>query len=132
MVPQHTQSHQLNPSRFNRAQFQEQLSQDLAVRFILRGQVVRDETQTLEQLGLEDHAALHVHVNQPPPDQREAQGEVVNFDPSHLFLPLLGLILAVVWLLLMCFPQVFSLFTKFLLFLLSLGYVFLVYNSMQA
>ena len=93
---------------------------------------MRDETQTLAQLGLEDHAALHVFVSQPRPAQPEARGEVMNLDLSRLFLPLLGLMLAAVWLLLLCLPQVFSLFTKLLLFLLSLGYVFLAYNSMQA
>lgn len=127
----HPLSPVLHPS-LNREHFQEQLSQNLTVRFILQGQVLEDEAQTLEQLGIENRAALHVYVSQPRQAQQEAQGEMVNFDLSHLFLPLIGLMLAVVWVLLMCFPQVFSLPTKLLLFLLSLGYVFLAYNSTQA
>ena len=117
-----------------RAHFQEELAQSRPVLFILRGQPLQDVTQTLQQLGIADNTALHVHVGQPqvPRPPQEVGPDQVDFDLSRLFLPLLGLVLGVVWVLLLSFPHVFSTLTKLLLFALSLGYVFLAYSSTRA
>ena len=80
-----------------------------------------------------DQGALHVHIGRPrPTGVAENQQEVEMLDISKLFIPLFGLILAIVWVMLLLYPYVFSTLTKVFLYVLSLGYVYLTYMSMYA
>ena len=118
-----------------RTYFQEQLAEHRPVRFIYQGRVLNNDSLTLQDLEIGSQHAIHVHIGRPrPPDTEGAQ----NFGPqppremldlSRLFFPLFGLILAICWVSLFCYPHVFSLLTKVLLFILSLAYVFMTYAS---
>ncbi len=108
--------------------FQEQLAEGRLVRFIYRGSVLADDLLSLEQLGIGDNGALHVHVGRPRPrDGTGEQGEEDFLDLSRLFVPLFGVVLGVVWVCLLMYPYVFTFVTKLMLFCLSLGYVYLAY-----
>lgn len=103
------------------------------MRFIYRGRVLSEDTLTLEQLEIGDQCALHVHIGRPrPTGVAENQQEMEMLDLSKLFIPLFGLILAIVWVLLLIYPYVFSTLTKIFLYILSLGYVYLTYMSVYA
>lgn len=72
---------------------------------------------------------MHIHVGRPRPQGQQDNQEVNDefLDLSRLFVPLFGVILGIVWVAMLCYPQVFSLMTKLFLFALSLGYVMLTY-----
>ena len=112
--------------------FQSEISQNRPVRFIYRGRVLSEDTLMLEQLEMGNQGAIHVHVGRPQPTEthEENQQETEMLDLSKLFIPLFGLILAIVWVLLLIYPYVFSTLTKIFLYGLSLGYVYLTYISM--
>ena len=122
----------------HRTYFQEQLAQHRPVRFIYQGRVLDNDNQTLRGLEIGSNHAIHVHIGRPRPFGSEGTQEFgpqqpgVMPDLSHLFLPLFGVILAICWVSMFCFPHIFSLFTKVLLFILSLGYVFMAYVSTRA
>lgn len=111
--------------------FQSEISQNRPVRFIYRGRVLSEDTLTLEQLEMGNQGAIHVHVGRPQPTEthEENRQEIEMLDLSKLFIPLFGLILAIVWVLLLIYPYVFSTLTKIFLYGLSLGYVYLTYIS---
>jgi hypothetical protein len=121
-----------------RTYFQEQLAQHRPVRFIYQGRVLDNDNQTLHDLEIGPHHAIHVHIGRPRPIESEGAQDFGPQQPggmldlSHLFLPLFGLILAICWVCMFCFPDIFSLLTKVLLFILSLVYVFMVYVSTRA
>ena len=97
--------------------------------------MLADLTATLEECGLQDHSAVHVHIGQIRQQGNQTGDEAVEqaagqmLDLSWLFVPLFGLMLSVVWACFLLWPGVFSLLTKLSLFVLSLGYVLLVYYS---
>ena len=88
---------------------------------------------TLQQLGVTNNSAIHVHISQPrtqtaeqePAANQTDENEIL--DLSNLFVPLFGVILGIVWVCFFMWPNVFSLITKISLFALSLGYVVLTY-----
>ena len=117
-----------------RLHFQEQLSEQRPVRFIYQGRVLDNDNHTLQELGVGADHAIHIHIGRPRPlgDQQtqnigpQPPGQML--DLSQLLLPLFGLIIAVCWVCMFCFPHVFTLLTKVLLFVLSLVYVFMTYT----
>ena len=112
--------------------FQSEISQNRPVRFIYRGRVLSEDTLTLEQLEMGNQGAIHVHLGRPQPTEahEENRQEIEMLDLSKFFIPLFGLILAIVWVSLLTYPYVFSTLTKIFLYVLSLGYVYLTYISM--
>jgi hypothetical protein len=116
-----------------RMHFQEQLSERRPVRFIYQGRVLENDAQTLQELGVGAHHAIHIHIGRPRPLNGQDNQNIgpqppgQMLDISQLFLPLFGLIIAICWVSMFCFPYVFTLVTKILLFVLSLVYVFLTY-----
>ena len=94
--------------------------------------MLSDDGATLDSLGITDGRAIHVHVGRP-----RLQGEgpgpgpeaVSEFDLSRLFVPLFGIILGLIWASMLMYPAVFNLITKLFLFLLSLGYVLIIYAT---
>jgi hypothetical protein len=100
------------------------------VKFIYRGRIIVDDNATLRSLGIGDGGAMHVHVGRPHPPGTPPQPPPVEMpDLSWLFVPLFGVILAIVWGCMLLFPDVFTLMSKLFLFLLSVGYVILTYVS---
>lgn len=102
------------------------------IRFIYQGHVISDMNTTLSENNIRDNSSIHVHIGQHSqttqdrnPDQIENEGLL---DLSFLFVPLFGLMLGIIWISFMIWPSVFSLLTKVMLFMLSLGYVYLVFN----
>ena len=94
--------------------------------------MIEDDDTMLEQLGVVNNSAIHVHISQsrlPAGEQEEADQQEDNeiLDLSNLFVPLFGVILGIVWVCFFVWPHVFSLMTKFALFGLSVGYVVLTY-----
>ena len=116
-----------------RTHFSTQLAQGRSVRFIYHGRELADLAATLEDHRIQDHSAIHVHIGQTR-QQGNRNGDTMQqadqiFDLSWLFVPLFGLMLAVVWACFLLWSSVFSLLTKLFLFVLSLGYVLLAYYS---
>lgn len=120
-----------------RTYFQEQLAGHRPVRFIYQGRVLDNDNQTLQDLDIGSNHAIHVHIGRPRPPGTEGGQNFGLHPPSDMldisrwFFPLLGLILSICWVGMFCFPHVFSLLSKVLLFILSLGYVFMAYVSTQ-
>ena len=61
-----------------------------------------------------NQGAIHVHIGRPQPTEahEENQQEIEMLDLSKLFIPLFGLILAIVWVFLLTYPYVFSTLTN--------------------
>lgn len=122
---------------FCRTYFQEQLAEHRPVRFIYQGRVLDNDNQTLQDLEIGSDHAIHVHIGRPRPPGTDGGQHFGPRPPSDMldisrwFFPLLGLILAICWVGMFCFPRVFSLLSKVFLFILSLGYVFMAYVSTQ-
>lgn len=113
--------------------FQQHLAENRQVRFIYRGRILSNDTQTLQELEITNNSALHVHIGTPRPQgAAENHQEQDVLDISGLFVPLFGTILAATWVAMFCFPHIFSLMTKLFLFALSLGYVVLSYVTVVA
>lgn len=122
-----------SPNNCYSTYFQEELTEHRPVRFIYQGRVLDNDTQTLQDLEIGSNHAIHVHIGRSRPHDTEG---TQNFGPqppgemldlSQLFLPLFGLIVAICWVCMFCFPNVFTLLTKILLFILSIVYMFLAY-----
>ena len=100
------------------------------VRFIYQGRVFDDGSTTISSLGIREGGAMHVYVGRPrPPGEVPPPPPAQDIDLSHLFLPLLGLMLGIVWVAMLCYPYIFSFWTKIFLFALSFGYIVLAYHS---
>ena len=103
------------------------------VKFIYQGRVLNSDTSTLQQLDITDGCPVHVHIGRPreSPQQRAENEQQQNanefLDLSRFFVPLFGVILGIAWVVLLCYPYVFTLITKLFLFFLSIGYVLLTY-----
>lgn len=112
------------------AYFHVELSEYRPVKFIYQGRVLSDDNSTLRGLGIGDGGAMHVLVGRPhPPGTPPEPPEPEMPDLSRFFVPLFGVILAIVWGVMLLYPEVFTLLSKLFLFLLSLGYVVLTYVS---
>ena len=110
--------------------FQAEVAQNRPVKFIFQGRVLGDNDASVQSLGITNGRAVHVHIGRPrPPGEppNDAQEPDQEMDLSGLFVPLFGVILGIVWVSMLCYPQLFGFMTKFFLFLLSLGYVMLSY-----
>ena len=99
------------------------------VRFIYRGRIL-DSFQTIQQSGVTNGSALHVHFStrQPHSGTPFVQNGPIVWDISWLFLPFLGLILVCIWIVLIYRPFLFTLLTKVLLYFLSFGYLVILYS----
>lgn len=107
-----------------------ELSEHRPVKFIYQGRVLSEGSATLRDLNIGDGGAMHVHVGRPhPPGTPPEPPEPEMLDLSRFFVPLFSAILAIVWGAMLLYPHVFTLLSKLFLFLLSLGYVVLVYVS---
>ena len=56
-----------------RLYFSGELAQQRDVKFIFRGQVIEDVSTTLQQLGVTNNSAIHVHISQPRPQAAEQE-----------------------------------------------------------
>lgn len=115
--------------------YQTELNERRRIRFIYHGQVLTDLGRSLESCDIRNNSALHVHIGPPsstqphqPSHATDGDDRPLLMDLSPLFLPLIGLMLGIVWTTFLIYPYVFSLLTKVMLFILSIGYVFLVYS----
>ena len=106
---------------------QEQLSAGKRIRFISHGQVYEDDTITLQECGVTDNSALHVHISEPRTSPTDAQN--AELDLSRLFVPLLGVILGLCWITMIYRPVLFTFFAKCLLYFLSLVWVVIAFNT---
>ena len=52
------------PCFFYRLHFSTELAQQRDVKFIYPGQVIEDDDMTLQQLGVTNNSAIHVHISQ--------------------------------------------------------------------
>ena len=119
-------------SYISRVYFTTEYNERRRIRFIYQGRVISDMNTTLSENNIRDNSSIHVHIGQQSqttqdrnPDQIENEGLL---DLSFLFVPLFGLMLGIIWISFMIWPSVFSLLTKVMLFILSLGYVYVVFN----
>lgn len=113
-----------------RTYYHDEVSEYRAVKFIYQGRVIEDDNATLSQLSIGSGGAMHVHVGRPrPPGMPPQPQEPESLDLSSYFVPLFGVILAVVWVVMLLYPYVFTFISKLFLFALSLGYVILSYVS---
>lgn len=99
------------------------------VRFIYQGRVLNDTGQTLAEIGIQNDTSIHVHLSLTQGTNPTLTQNEPVLDISVLFIPLFGVILGIFWISLLLWPQLFTFPTKFLLFLLSVGFVFLAYRS---
>ena len=84
---------------------------------------------TLQQLGVTNNSATHIHMSQPhtqtaeqePAANQTDENEIL--DLSNLFVPLFGVILGIVWVCFFMWPNVFSLITKLSLAICSLSWL---------
>ena len=114
----------------NSSYFRQESAENRPINFIFRGRVLNDSNATLDSLEITDGRAVHVHVGRPRlqgEDPHAGPEAVQELDLSRLFVPLFGVILGLVWVSMLMYPNVFNLVTKFFLFLLSLGYVLITY-----
>lgn len=115
---------------YPRTYFHVEVSEHRPVKFIYQGRLLSEDSATLQDLGIGDGGAMHVHVGRPrPPGTPPQPPEPEMPDLSQFFIPLFGIILAVVWGAMLMYPYVFTLLSKLFLFLLSIGYVILTYVS---
>ena len=106
---------------------QEQLSAGKRIRFISHGQVYENDSITLQECGVTDNSALHVHISEPHTNPADVQNE--ELDLSRMFVPLLGVILGLCWAALIYRPVLFTFFAKCLLYLLSLLWVVITFTT---
>lgn len=86
-----------------------------------------DDTITLQECGVTDNSALHVHISEPRTSPTDAQNE--ELDLSKMFVPLFGVILGLCWGTLIYRPVLFTFFAKCLLYLLSLVWVVIAFTT---
>ena len=99
------------------------------MKFIYQGRVLSDDSTTLAHLDIGNGGAMHVHVGRPRPPGHAPDANAVPDAPdlSRFFVPLFGVILGVVWMVMLLYPEVFTFLSKLFLFLLSVAYVILTY-----
>ncbi len=112
----------------NRTHFQEELSRFCPVKFIYQGRVISEDSTTLSDLNISNGGAMHVHIGRPrPPGAAPEPPDPEILDLSPFFVPLFGVMLGIVWVVMLIYPEIFTLMTKVFLFFLSFGYVVLAY-----
>lgn len=128
-----------NIGQFKRRNFTEELSSDKNVRLIFNGQVLRDEASSLRSCGLFDKCVVHclVHTTtsgqaghtsqQSVGDQPERQQQ--DLDLSALFVPVLGLALAMLWYFALAYSAYFNLMSTTALLGLTSLYLLSVYGT---
>ena len=120
------------------------LTADDRVKLIYNGRVLGRNQSTLQELGLTDNCTIHCLVqrsvqetnqnneNNPNENQNGFLDEIVDFDVSHVCLPLLGLVLVIIWWCQMLYSQYFnvtstiSLVSLTILFLASVANTYLI------
>ena len=86
-----------------------------------------EDTLTLQECGVTDNSALHVHISEPRTSPVDVQNE--ELDLSRMFVPLLGVILGLCWSALIYRPVLFTFFAKCLLYILSLVWVVIAFST---
>ena len=122
------------------------LTADDRVKLIYNGRVLGRNQSTLQELGLTDNCTIHCLVqrsvvnennqnnneNNPNENQNGFLDDIVDFDVSHVCLPLLGLVLVIIWWCQMLYSQYFnvtstiSLVSLTILFLASVANTYLI------
>lgn len=133
-----------NLGQFKRRNFTEELGNNKNVRLIFNGQVLRDEGSSLRSCGLFDMCVVHCLVSAlpppssppaPRPGRQEQHGHHHHqhrggaLDVSSLFIPLLGLALALVWYMALTYNSYFNLMSTTALLGLTSLYLLSVYGT---
>ena len=63
----HTHTLTLTRTHTHSTHFQQHLAENRQVRFIYRGRILSNDTQTLQELEITNNSALHVHIGTPRP-----------------------------------------------------------------
>jgi len=127
-----------NVGQFKRRNFSEELSGDKNVRLIFNGQVLRDDSSSLGSCGLFDKCVVHCLVHsaatqtssQPQEQQQQEQERRrQDMDLSALFVPILGLALAVLWYFALAYSVYFNIMSTTALLGLTSLYLLSVYGT---
>jgi len=135
-----------NIGQFKRRNFTEEIDNNKNVRLIFNGQVLRDEASSLRSCGLFDKCVVHCLVSALPAPSNSAQGgnqegnnqhqqslqtpiQGQALDVSALFIPILGLVLAMVWYLAFTYNSYFNLMSTTALLGLTSLYFLSVYGT---
>ena len=92
-----------------RDNFGQELSDNLAVRFVYQGQELRAEGATLQGCNITDNSVIHIVLTrrqQPQTPVAPPAGQ--QFDVGVMMIPLFGLILGLVWYCRFAYRQYFS------------------------
>ena len=117
------------------------------VKLIYNGRVLgRNQSSTLEELGLTDNCVIHCLVQRAPAESNENQNsnqrgnpadnagaaaldDILDFDVSNICLPLLGLVLVIIWWCQMIYSQYFNVTSTVSLVSLTILFLFSVANT---
>ena len=81
-----------------RAHFSVELADNFSVRFIFRGQELREECSTLGAYHVEDNSVIHCLLSRiSQSEQATTHTQPFNIDLGFLMFPLFGLILGLLW-----------------------------------
>ncbi|KAK2155289.1 hypothetical protein LSH36_243g00045 [Paralvinella palmiformis] len=84
--------------QFKRAHFSVELADNFSVRFIFRGQELREECSTLGAYHVEDNSVIHCLLSRiSQSEQATTHTQPFNIDLGFLMFPLFGLILGLLW-----------------------------------
>ncbi|KAL7677924.1 hypothetical protein ACOME3_004154 [Neoechinorhynchus agilis] len=114
-------------SSVKRRQFEHEVSAGNLVRFIYRGQLLRDD-QTVNSYGIETGSIIHCQVHQPIVEEeqmdRQNQEESLTFSIcTFAFRPLIALFIGLIWYLKIQYKYLFTGTSTFLLIASTLLYI---------
>jgi len=139
-----------NIGQFKRRNFSEEISSNKNVRLIFNGQVLRDESSTLRSCGLFDKCVVHCLIHtantqgqgvaggahgHTHAQAQHAHGHTHNhaqhrdLDVSAYFIPILGLVLAMLWYFAVAYNMYFNLMSTTALIGLTSLYFLSVYGT---
>jgi len=141
-----------NIGQFKRRNFSEEISTNQNIRLIFNGQVLRDESSSLRSCGMFDKCVVHCLIHQPAPTGHTAAGGQAghtghhshnigqhahghthaqhrDLDMSAYFIPILGLVLAMLWYFAVAYNVYFNLMSTTALIGLTSLYFLSVYGT---
>ena len=115
------------------------LTADDRVKLIYNGRVLGRNQSTLEELGLTDNCVIHCLVQRSVVNENNSNNtnenqagvieDLMDFDVSHVCLPLLGLVLVIIWWCQMIYSQYFNLTSTISLVSLTVLFLASVANT---
>lgn len=84
--------------QFKRAHFSVEMADNFSVRFIFRGQELREDCSTLQAYHIEDNSVIHCLLSRiSQSEQATNHSQPFNLDLGFLMFPLFGLTLGLLW-----------------------------------